>query len=105
MTETMEDLRLRIADLEAIIHKGFDDCEQVLGNLSKSESRLWRRLEKAKGATVDRDTLLTAVYGDDADTPPDRSIDHHIKRIKWKHKDLGLRIKSVYGLGYRLVSA
>ncbi len=103
MTETIEDLRQRIADLEAAARKRFDDCEQPVRNLSKSESRLWNRLEKAKGATVDRDTLLTAVYGESLDTPGDRAIDHHIKRIKVKHGDLGLRIKTVYSLGYRLV--
>ena len=105
MTETMEDLRQRIVDLEAAARKRFNDCEQPVRNLSKSESRVWNRLEKAKGATVDRETLLSAVYWDITDEPCDRSIDHYIKHIKLKHRDLGDRIKTVYGLGYRLVSA
>ncbi|WP_422060336.1 winged helix-turn-helix domain-containing protein [Sphingopyxis sp.] len=71
--------------------------------LTRGEFRLLLALVQQKGRLVDRDQLLSATAGEEADVY-DRSIDAIISRLRRKLGDHGGRdlIRTVRGEGYQL---
>ena len=75
--------------------------------LTALEFRLLTALLEANGRVLDRDQLLDAVYGRDADGVLDRTIDVHIGRLRDKLGDPAERprfVITVRGVGYRVAS-
>ncbi len=75
--------------------------------LTAREFRLLTALLEANGRVLDRDQLLDAVYGRDADGVLDRTIDVHIGRLRDKLGDPAERprfVVTVRGVGYRVAA-
>ncbi len=75
--------------------------------LTAREFRLLTALLEANGRVLDRDQLLDAVYGRDADGILDRTIDVHIGRLRDKLGDPAERprfVVTVRGVGYRVAA-
>jgi len=68
--------------------------------LTVKEIRLLRLLFQNQGRVLTRDTILQKIWSDTFIT--DRTIDSHIKELRKKIPPLTRRIKTVYGMGYRL---
>lgn len=60
-----------------------------------------RYLMEHQGWTVDRDTLLSRIWGDDY-FGIDRVVDNHIKRLRKMLGSAGSQIHTVIGRGYKL---
>lgn len=71
--------------------------------LTMTEFALLRCLLEGKGAAVSRDTLLSKVWGFDAEVET-RVTDETVRRVRRKLQDAGssTRIKAVWGYGYKL---
>lgn len=75
--------------------------------LPKHEFRLLQCLMQQPGRVFNRDQLMEAMYGHEAEVA-DRAVDQSVKRIREKICRLSPdfdRIETVYGLGYRLKSS
>ena len=71
--------------------------------LTMTEFALLRCLLEGKGAAVSRDTLLSKVWGFDAEVET-RVTDETVRRVRKKLHDAGssTQIKAVWGYGYKL---
>lgn len=69
--------------------------------LPPKEFAILRYLMEHKGWIVDRDTLLTRIWGIDY-FGSDRVVDNHIKKLRKSLGDSGSQIKTVVGRGYKL---
>ncbi|MCL2752358.1 MAG: helix-turn-helix domain-containing protein, partial [Firmicutes bacterium] len=58
-------------------------------------------LSSSPGRVYTRDQLLDSIWGYDYDGD-ERTVDSHIARLRTKLGDYGARLKTVYGLGYKL---
>lgn len=90
-------IRLNLATLQA-----FCDGQEI--SLSAKEFHLAWLLFHRRGQTVPRAQILKLVWGR-ADSPAGRTIDTHVGRIKRKlglDKKADIRLRPVYGVGYRL---
>ena len=77
------------------------DGEEV--NLAYKEYELLRELLTAEGNVVDRDSLLTKVWGEFYEES--RTLDVHIRKLRVKLKAAGEMIHTVKNVGYRLGGA
>ena len=82
---------------------------RVAGNLvelTMTEFALLRCLLEGEGAAVSRDTLLSKVWGFDAEVET-RVTDETVRRVRKKLRDAGstTQIKAVWGFGYKLEAA
>lgn len=68
--------------------------------LAYKEYELLLALLKAEGNVVNRDTLLTDIWGEFYDES--RTLDVHIRKLRVKLKDAGNLIQTVKNVGYRL---
>lgn len=68
--------------------------------LSFKEYSLLMVLLEAEGAVVERDTLLTKVWGEFYDES--RTLDVHIRKLRVKLGVAGEHIKTVKGIGYKI---
>ncbi len=75
-----------------------DDTEV---ELAPKEYALLKYLIENKGRVLERETLLTRVWGYDFDGN-DRVVDNHIKKLRNSLGDAGKQIKTVFGKGYRM---
>ena len=71
--------------------------------LTDSEFDLLQLLARHAGEVVSRDALMREIRGLEYDGL-DRSIDNRVSRLRRKLPDDGLRIKTVRGRGYLLVT-
>lgn len=69
-------------------------------SLSYKEYLLLVELLKAEGNVVERDRLLTSVWGEDY--TESRTLDVHIRKLRVKLGDAGKLIQTVKGIGYKL---
>ncbi|MBS4534919.1 response regulator transcription factor [Clostridium sp. D2Q-14] len=69
--------------------------------LSPKEYNLLVYLIENKNISLERDKILDKIWGYDFYGDP-RTIDTHIKTLRAKLGDIGKRIKTVRGVGYRL---
>ncbi|MCF6193727.1 MAG: response regulator [Kangiellaceae bacterium] len=71
--------------------------------LTKVEFNLFKRLYDRPGIIFSRDQLMDSIY-DNQHIVNDRTIDSHIKKLRRKLEQIGVKgesIHSVYGAGYR----
>lgn len=67
------------------------------------EAKLFLILERAEGAAISKDTLLTRLYDDKIDDPPDmKIIDVFIFKVRQKLEGSGYRIDTIWGAGYSM---
>ncbi|MCD8501038.1 MAG: response regulator transcription factor [Bacillaceae bacterium] len=69
-------------------------------DLTKKEYDLLVYLLKNEGQVFSRETLLEDVWGTDSLKGTLRTVDTHIKTIRYKLGDKGKQLKTVYGVGY-----
>jgi len=80
----------------------------VAGNpvlLTAIETSLVELLLRRSPAIVDRRTIATQVWEDEADAVGSNTIDVHIRRVRTKIHHARARIETVRGTGYRLVAS
>jgi two-component system, OmpR family, phosphate regulon response regulator PhoB len=87
--------RLRI-DREA--HRAWVDDVEV--GLTALEFRLLHAFVTRRGRVQTRDTLLSDVWGIEADVTT-RTVDTHVKRLREKLGEAGAYIETLRGVGYR----
>ena len=68
--------------------------------LSYKEYALLLALLKAEGKVVNRDTLLTDIWGEFYDES--RTLDVHIRKLRVKLGEAGRLIHTIKNVGYRL---
>ncbi len=93
--ETLRFGRLKV-DREA--HRAWVDEDEVA--LTALEFRLLYAFLSRKGRVQTRETLLSDVWGIDADVTT-RTVDTHVKRLREKLGDAGQYIETLRGVGYR----
>ncbi|MBO4524772.1 MAG: response regulator transcription factor [Ruminococcus sp.] len=69
--------------------------------LAPKEFEILRYLMSHQDWTIDRDKLLSAVWGSDF-FGNDRIVDNHIKKLRKALGSAGVQIKTIIGRGYRL---
>lgn len=72
----------------------------VMVPLTPLEFRLLAFLGSRQGRVLDRETILSAVWGLEAEVEP-RSVDALVKRLRSKLGDAGRHVETVRGVGYR----
>jgi len=80
-------------------HKVWVDEEPV--RLTALEFKLLQTFVERKGRVQTRDSLLSDVWGMDADITT-RTVDTHVKRLRDKLGAAGAYIETIRGVGYRL---
>jgi two-component system, OmpR family, phosphate regulon response regulator PhoB len=79
-------------------HRVWIDSEEV--KLTALEFRLLSAFMSRRGRVQSRDTLLSDVWGIDADVTT-RTVDTHVKRLREKLGPAGRYIETLRGVGYR----
>ncbi len=87
-------------NLDVKKHEFYKD--DTLIELTNKEFKIIELLMKKNGAVASREELFNVIWGSDA--VESRTIDMHINSLRKKINDTdGNVIKSVYGVGYKLV--
>ena len=87
--------------LDVGAHRVWADGEEI--TLTALELRLLQTFVTRKGRVQTRDTLLSDVWGIEADITT-RTVDTHVKRLREKLGELGSYIETIRGVGYRFRS-
>ena len=90
--------RLEI-DREA--HRAWVDKQEL--SLTALEFRLLHQFMSRRGRVQSRDSLLSEVWGIEADVTT-RTVDTHVKRLREKLGEAGAYIETLRGVGYRFKS-
>ena len=69
-------------------------------DLSYKEYELLEQLAAANGNVVQRETLLTKIWGEFYEES--RTLDVHIRKLRVKLGEVGSMIKTVKNIGYKL---
>jgi two-component system, OmpR family, phosphate regulon response regulator PhoB len=96
-----EQLVFGVLRTDAAAHQLWVGDEEV--RLTALEFRLLNTLLSRKGRVQSRDTLLSDVWGIDADVTT-RTVDTHVKRLREKLGPAGGYIETVRGVGYRFLA-
>ncbi|WP_404431404.1 response regulator transcription factor [Sutcliffiella horikoshii] len=70
-------------------------------NLARREYDLLLFLMEHEGKVFSREQLHDVIWGLDAEKGSYRTVDTHIKTLRFKLKDAGAKIKTVWGIGYK----
>ena len=84
--------------LDPAAHQAWVGQEEI--HLTALEFRLLKTLMDRKGRVQSRDTLLSDVWGIEADVTT-RTVDTHVKRLREKLGPAGKYIETLRGVGYR----
>ncbi len=95
ITEEVTFGRLR---LDPTAHRCFVDADEVV--LTALEFRLLATFLARRGRVQSRDTLLSDVWGIQADITT-RTVDTHVKRLREKLGSAGVYVETLRGVGYR----
>lgn len=95
-------LRDRIEELESVLFAGVRDGVRIYG-CNVIQSRLLAFI--ASRGMVTRDAIMTALYGCDANDPPDiKIIDTYVHHVRKKVAKASIVIETVWGQGFRMSS-
>ncbi len=70
-------------------------------NLARREYDLLLFLMEHEGKVFSREQLHDVIWGLDTEKGSYRTVDTHIKTLRFKLKDAGAKIKTVWGIGYK----
>lgn len=99
MTPGPEDIRVDASRRELWLRRGERWSRRE--GLTVRELQLLERLLGGRGGVTTREELLVAVWGG-GETVKSGVVDKHVASLRRKLGALGRRIRSVYGVGYRL---
>jgi two-component system phosphate regulon response regulator PhoB len=94
-------IRFGRLEIDAEAHRAWVDKTEV--SLTALEFRLLHQFVSKRGRVQSRDTLLSVVWGIEADVTT-RTVDTHVKRLREKLGDAGSYIETLRGVGYRFKS-
>lgn len=95
-------MRFGRLEIDRDAHRAWVDKIEI--TLTALEFRLLHAFMSRKGRVQSRDTLLSDVWGIDADVTT-RTVDTHVKRLREKLGEAGAYIETLRGVGYRFKSA
>jgi two-component system, OmpR family, phosphate regulon response regulator PhoB len=93
-----ENLRFGSLRIDRGAHRCWVDEQEVV--LTALEFRLLATLATRRGRVQSRETLLSDVWGIEADVTT-RTVDTHVKRLREKLGEAGSYIETLRGVGYR----
>lgn len=93
-----QSLRFGTLRIDRGAHRCWVDEQEIL--LTALEFRLLATLATRRGRVQSRETLLSDVWGIEADVTT-RTVDTHVKRLREKLGDAGSYIETLRGVGYR----
>jgi two-component system phosphate regulon response regulator PhoB len=96
--EEQEPIVFGLLRLDPEAHRAWVDQQEI--HLTALEFRLLKTLLVRRGRVQSRETLLSDVWGIDADVTT-RTVDTHVKRLREKLGDAGKYIETLRGVGYR----
>jgi two-component system phosphate regulon response regulator PhoB len=99
-TETMF-IKFGRLELDPEGHRAWVDAQEI--TLTALEFRLLHQFVTKRGRVQSRDTLLSVVWGIEADVTT-RTVDTHVKRLREKLGEAGSYIETLRGVGYRFKS-
>ena len=73
-------------------------------NLTVTEFLIIQSLIENPGTVKSREQLMVSAFGEESRNEDDRAIDHHLKRIRKKIKNIDKKfnsINTIYGIGYK----
>ncbi|WP_010198767.1 response regulator transcription factor [Bacillus sp. m3-13] len=70
-------------------------------NLARREYDLLLFLMEHEGKVFSREQLHDVIWGLDTEKGSYRTVDTHVKTLRFKLKDAGAKIKTVWGIGYK----
>ncbi|NMH71644.1 response regulator transcription factor [Bacillus sp. RO2] len=70
-------------------------------NLARREYDLLLYLMEHEGKVFSREQLHDVIWGLDTEKGSFRTVDTHVKTLRFKLKDAGAKIKTVWGIGYK----
>ena len=73
-------------------------------NLTVTEFLIIQSLIENPGTVKSREQLMVSAFGEESKNEDDRAIDHHLKRIRKKIKNIDKKfnsINTIYGIGYK----
>jgi two-component system phosphate regulon response regulator PhoB len=94
---------IRISNLEIDLLKQSISIDGNLMTLTSSEFKLISHLAKKPNQVFSREILVGVISPNNLDVT-DRTVDNHISSLRKKLKEAGVRIKSIYSEGYKLVA-
>lgn len=94
-------LSFGILRVDVPAHQVWVDGQEI--RLTALEFKLLVTMLSRKGRVQSRDTLLSDVWGIDADVTT-RTVDTHVKRLREKLGDAGGYIETLRGVGYRFLA-
>jgi two-component system phosphate regulon response regulator PhoB len=94
-------IRFGRLELDPEAHRAWVDKAEV--SLTALEFRLLQQFVSKRGRVQSRDTLLSVVWGIEADVTT-RTVDTHVKRLREKLGEAGSYIETLRGVGYRFKS-
>ena len=101
-SKTEEELVHGPIQLKIKRHEVFENGRKV--ELTLKEFELLRYLMENRGIVLNRDQLLTRIWGYDFDGET-RTVDVHVRTLRQKLGDSGSCIETVRGVGYRIGDA
>jgi two-component system, OmpR family, phosphate regulon response regulator PhoB len=93
-----QSLRFGSLRIDRGAHRCWVEEQEIL--LTALEFRLLATLATRRGRVQSRETLLSDVWGIEADVTT-RTVDTHVKRLREKLGDAGSYIETLRGVGYR----
>jgi len=94
---------IRISNLEIDLLKQSISIDGNLMTLTSSEFKLISHLAKKPNQVFSREILVGVISPNNLDVT-DRTVDNHISSLRKKLKEAGVKIKSIYSEGYKLVA-
>jgi two-component system phosphate regulon response regulator PhoB len=95
-------IRFGRLEIDADAHRAWVDKTEI--TLTALEFRLLHTFMSRKGRVQNRETLLSDVWGIEADVTT-RTVDTHVKRLREKLGEAGMYIETLRGVGYRFKSS
>src|SRR5699024_7333661 len=92
---------LQVGDLRIYPNKHKVKVKDQSVTLTNKEFKLLCLLVESKGNVLNRDQLLTNIWGYDFDGET-RTVDVHIRSLRQKLGECGSLIETVRGIGYRI---
>jgi hypothetical protein len=104
VTETMQELRDRITELEGLLDAGEDYCHKLMWAFGLSRKRAQMLGVMLTSQTATRMHVWTILYGDrpECDQPEVKVLDVMVAGIRRALDLHGIQVETIWGTGYRI---